>query len=141
MFNYKKIKIVVIIFAVFVVGGVAFNAYQAGAFGTGDGGYKHGFFKGGFDGLHNADKDSSEWQEKKEAWSKKMEEFKAARSEDGKFNKHGFGFKHPFGFNKFSDEINHEVLNIENGVQVTITSDNPDIVQKLQDAAAKFNSD
>jgi len=143
MFNYKKIGIVVIVFAAFVVGGVAFNAYQVGAFGSGsgDGGYRHGFFKGGFNGLNDIDKDSPEWQEKKEAWAEKMEEFKAARSEDGEFSKHGFGFKSHFGFNKSSDEINHEVVNIENGVQVTITSDNPDIVQKLQDAAAKFNSD
>lgn len=141
MFTYKKIGIIVIIFAVFVMGGVAFNAYQAGAFGTDDGGYKHGFFRGGFGGLHAIDKDSPEWQEKKEAWGEKMEEFKAARSEDGEFKKHGFGFKHPFGFNKFSDEINHEVINIENGVQITITSDNPDLVQKLQDAAAKYSGD
>jgi len=139
MFNIGKMGIVALVFASFVVGGVALNAYQAGAFGDGGGGHKYGFFKGGFDGLNGIDKDSPEWQEKKDAWKAKMEEFKEIRSEEGGLKVHGFGLRHPFGFKKFSDEVNHEITNLENGVQITITSDNPDIVQKLQDAAAKFN--
>lgn len=135
MFSQRKIAVVVVVFVSFVIGGVALNAYQAGAFG--DGGFRHGFFRGGFEGLHEIDKDSPEWQEKKEAWEAKMEEFKADRLEDGEFTKEGFGFGHPFGSNKFSDEVTHEVINIDNGIQITITSDNPDIVQKLQDAAAR----
>ena len=141
MFTKTKVGIVTLIFASFVIGGFALNAYQAGAFGVGDdGGHKFGFFKGGFSGLHGIDKDSPEWQEKKEAWKAKMEALKADRSQDGESKKHGFGFGHALGFKKFSDEVNHEVINIHNGIQVTITSDNPDIVQKLQDMAAKFNS-
>jgi len=138
MFTHKKIGIVVIIFAVFVMGGVAFNAYQAGAFGTGDGGYKYGFFKGGFEDL---DKDSPEWQAKIEEIKAKKAEWKAEKLENGEHNKDGFGKGHNSDFLKFSDEVNHEVVNLENGVQVTITSDNPDIVQKLQDMASKHSSE
>jgi hypothetical protein len=47
-----------------------------------------------------------------------------------------FGF---MGFRGFGDEVNYEVENLDNGVQITITSDNADIVQKLKDSASRIN--
>lgn len=142
MFIQRKIGIIVIIFVSFILGGLAFSAYQAGAFSLGNGGdhHKYGFFKGAIGGFHGIDKDSPEWQEKKEAWEAKVDALRASGSKTGEFRKHGFGFGHSFGFKRFSDEVNHEVINLDNGIQITITSDNPDIVQKLQDAGTKLNS-
>lgn len=39
---------------------------------------------------------------------------------------------------QYSDEVNYEIINIDNGIQVTITSDDPDIIQKLQEYAARM---
>ena len=66
-----------------------------------------------------------EWKEQKGEWKAEME---------------GFKFGHPFGlFKKFGEEINHEIITLDNGIQITITSDNPDIIQKLHDFAEKFS--
>ena len=139
MFKATKLGIIVLVFASFVIGGFALNAYQAGAVGDSDSkGHKFGFFRGGFAGLHGLDKDSSEWQEKKDAWHAKMEAFKKDRSTERPFKTFGARFGHPFGHKKgFFNDVNFEVVNFNNGVQITITSDDPDIVQKLQDMAAK----
>ena len=142
MFKATKLGIIVLVFASFVIGGFAFNAYQAGAAGDSDDkGHKFGFFKGGFAGFHGVDKDSPEWQEKKDAWRAKMEAFKADRSTEGPFKTFGARFGHPFGHKEgFFKDVNFEVTNLDNGVQITITSDDPDIVQKLQDMAAKHGN-
>ena len=47
-----------------------------------------------------------------------------------------FGLK----LGEYGDKINREVVNIENGIQITITSDNPDIVEKLQSFGEKINN-
>ena len=142
MFKAKKLGVITLIFASFVIGGFALNAYQAGAFGDSDGkGHKFGFFKGGFGGFHGIDKDSPEWQEKKDAWQAKMEVFKADRSTDGPLKTFGVKLGHPIGHSKgFFKDANFEVVNLDDGVQITITSDDPDIVQKLQDMAAKHGN-
>ena len=142
MFNAKKLGVITLVFASFIIGGFALNAYQAGAAGDSDGkGHKFGFFKGGFAGFHEVDKDSPEWQEKKDAWRAKMEAFKADGSTAGHFKTSGARFSHPFGHKEgFFKDVNFEVTNLDNGVQVTITSDDPDIVQKLQDMAAKHGN-
>ena len=77
-----------------------------------------------------------------EEWKAKIEELKANWPEKDEWKgytwgKHLFGFK---GLKWFGDEVSQQVVNIENGIQITITSDNPDIVQKLQDMAAKINN-
>ncbi len=38
---------------------------------------------------------------------------------------------------QYGEEVNYEITNVDNGIQITITSDDPDIVQKLQESAAK----
>lgn len=156
MLNKRKIGIVGLVIAAFIIGGLALNAYQVGAFGKGAAvGHKFfGFWKGQ---LGKLDKNSEEWQammeekkalieEKKamtpEEWKAKIEELKASWPEKGEWKGHAWGkcflgFK---GLKWFGDEVNHEVVNIDNGIQITITSDNPDIVQKLQDMAAKMNN-
>ena len=140
MFNKTKTSIIALALTSFLVGGLAFTAYQVGAIGDGSG-HKFGFWKGGFGGFSGIDKDSEEWQAKKEEWKAKMEEFKLNMTENGgEWKGHGWGFGHFFGFKGYADEINYEVINIANGIQITITSDNPDIIQKLQDIAAKKHS-
>lgn len=136
MFNKTKISIIALVVASFVMGGLTFNAYQVGAFGGG----RFGFFGGGCD-LRGLEKDSPEWQAKMEECKAKMEEFKANRPENGEWQGRGlrgghFGFK---GLKGFTDEVNYEIKNIDNGVQITITSDKPDIVQKLQEWAARYS--
>lgn len=141
MFIKTKISVAALVIASFVIGGFAFNTYQARAVGNGDDSHKFGFLKGGFHGLNGIDKDSPEWQAKMEEWKVKMQEFKVNRSENGELRGRGlihgylFGFK---GLKGFTDEVNYEVVNINNGVQITITSGNPDVVQKLQERSAKI---
>ncbi len=156
MLNKTKIGIIGLVIASFIIGGFALNAYQVGAFGRGAaiGHNFFGFMKGGFSKI---DKASEEWQAKMEEKKAMMEEFKAMTPEElkamkeefkanwpekGEWKGHAWG-KHFFGFKGlkwFSDEVNHDIVNIDNGIQITITSDNPDIVQKLQDMAAKMNN-
>jgi len=164
-----KIGIAALVLASFVVGGFALNAYQVGAFGGGGGGHMFGFFRGGCDlsGLEKdspewqakmdeckAEREAKMEERKTEmgVWKDitseerqaKMEEFKANSPENGEWKgrgsragvEHLFGFR---GFKGFGDEANYEVVNLNNGIQITITSDNLDIVQKLQDAASRMN--
>lgn len=141
MFIKTKISVAALVIASFVIGGFTFNAYQARAVGNGDGGHKFGFLKGGFHGLSGIDKDSPEWQAKMEKWKTKMEEFKINMSENGEWRGRGLRYKYLFGFKGlkgFTDEVNYEVVNIDNGVQITITSGNPDVVQKLQEHFVKI---
>lgn len=121
----------------FFIGGLVFAAYQVSAVENGNG-HKFGFWRS-FSGI---DKDSPEWQIKMEEFKAKREEFKASGTKDGEWKGHGLGFGHFIGLKGFrgmSDEVNYEVVNITNGVQITITSDNSDIVTKLQESAARFN--
>ncbi len=140
MFNKTKISIIVLALALFLVSGFVFTVYQVGAFGNGDG-HEFGFWKGEFSGI---DKNSEEWQVKIEEWKSKMEEFKLSKVENGEeWEGHDWGSGHSFGFKAwegYSDEINYDFMDIDDGIQVTITSDNSDIVQKLQDIAAKKRS-
>ncbi len=105
MSNKTKIGIVVLILGAFVVGGFAFNAFNAGALINGK------FF-------HKGDGD----------YEGMMEEWK----------KHKAGWM--MGMKKYSDEINHEAIILDNGIQITITSDNPDIIQMLHDFVGKINN-
>lgn len=156
-----KIGIGALILAAFVIGGFALNAYQVGAVENGDSnGHKFGFGRDRLGGFNGIDKDSLEWQTKMEErktqmgeWREmtpeerqaKMEEFKAnmpERPENDEWKGRGLGFGHFFGFRgmkRFADEVNYEVVNLDNGVQITITSDNSDIIQKLYDFAKKYN--
>lgn len=160
MFTFTKTKIGIIslVLASFVIGGFAFNAFQVGAFGSF---HRFGFFGGGCD-LSGLEKDSPEWQTKvdecKAEKEAKMEEFKATTPEErqekieelranwpqhSELKRRGFGFGHFMGLKGFrgiSDEVDYTVVNIADGVQITITSDNSDIVTKLQESAARFNS-
>lgn len=160
MSTKTKIGIGALILAAFVIGGFALNAYQVGAVENGDSsGHKFGFGRGRLGGFNGVDKDFPEWQAKMEerkaemeSWKSmtpeerqtKMEEFKAnmpERPENGEWEGRGLGFGHLGfrGLKGFTDEANYEIVNLDNGVQITITSDNPDIVQKLHDFAAKHN--
>ena len=109
-----KISVAALILAAFVVGGFAFNAYKAEAL------KGVGFF------FHKFGVNKEDWAAKKEEWLAQKGEWKAEWR--GKMKKHGFG-----------EDINHEVIILDNGIQITITSDNSDIVQKLHDLAEKFN--
>lgn len=161
MFTKTKLGIAALVIASFVVGGIAFNAYQVGA-AEDSNGQKFGFFRGGFRSLSGIDKDSPEWKEWQakmeerkaemeefrtmtpEERQAKMEEFMANRPENGEWEGRGlrpghFGFRGMKGF--ATDEVNYEVVNVDNGVQITITSDNSDIVKKLQErGAARYNN-
>ena len=130
-----KIGIATLVLAAFVVGGFALNAFKAEAL------KGAGFF------FHKFGVDKEDWAAKKAEWKEmtpeelkaKKEELKALKGE-WKTGMKGFKFGHPFGwFKKFSDEISHEVIILDNGIQITITSDNADIIQKLHDLAEKFN--
>ena len=152
MFTKKKIGIISLIVASFVIGGLAFNAYRASAFG---GGHMFNFSRGGCD-LSGLERGSPEWQAKMEERKAQMEEFKVMtpeerqakleelktnRTENGEWKGRGLGLGifDLKGFKGLSDELNYEVINITNGVQITITSDNSDIVTKLQESAARLN--
>lgn len=143
MTTKTKIFIGALVLAAFVVGGFAFNAYKVEALNAGK------FF------FHKFGINKEEWGIKKEEWKAmtpeeykiKMEELKALKGEwkgewktGWKTEMEGLGFECPFWlFKKFGDEINHEVITVENGIQITITSDNSDIIQKLHDFVEKFN--
>lgn len=138
--NKTKLGIVGLVMGTFVLGGVAFTAFQvmAGENGGEDGHFwrsgLHGenggegghFWKSGLHG--EIDKDSPEWQAK-------MEEMKARWEENG--DKHGM-MKHGFGLMKGDEDANHEIIILENGIQITITSDNQETVDKLHEMAAKM---
>lgn len=128
MLTKTKIGIGVLVLVAFVSGGFALNAFDVDAF---------GWAKFG-----NGDS---------EEWKAKMEEFKAMTLEERQELReqcmgngdcpHPREFKNGFGpLKMFGDEINHEVITLDNGIQITITSDNADIVQKLHDFAEKINS-
>ena len=134
-----KISVAALVLAAFVIGGFALNAYKAEAL------KGAGFF------FHKFGVNKEDWVAKKEEWKEmtpeeykaKMEELKAQKGEwkaewKGDMKKSGFG--HPFClFKKFGDEINRDIVTLENGIQITITSGDPDIVQKLHDLVEKFN--
>lgn len=60
-----------------------------------------------------------------EEWKEKMEE-RGMRSGN---NFMGMGLR---GLN---DEVKHEIETIEKGIRITVTSDNPEIVERLQERA------
>lgn len=129
MFTRKKIGIISLVVALFVIGVLAFNSFQAVAIEdtnsdqTDGHGYGFGFWK---DKFGNIAKDSEEWQAKIE----KFEAHTTARDSGKKGHHRGFTRLH-------SEDVDYIVENLDNGVQITITSDDPEIVQKLQDAAAR----
>ena len=123
MKNLTKIGVVGLILGAFVVGGFALNALDVDAFG---------------------------WGKNSEEWKAKMEEFKAMTPEEKQQYKEQCMegedcpyLRGPMGFGPlkmFGDEVNREVIILDNGIQTTITSDNPDVVQKLHDFAERINS-
>lgn len=70
---------------------------------------------------------SQEWQERMEERKERMEERRLNRGNN--FMGEGIGPK------MMNEEINHQFEIIDKGIRVTITSDNPDIVQRLQERA------
>jgi hypothetical protein len=121
-----KIGIISLVLVSLVIGGIAFNAYQVEA--------GRGLF-------HKINKNSEEWQAQKGEWKEMSAEERKAKMEALKGEKGLLGFMHPRGLmKKFADDVIREVVNIDDGIQITITSDNEDIVQKLQAFAEKFNS-
>lgn len=129
MLTKTKIGIISLVVAAFVTGALAFSSFQVVAVGdtdsdqTSDDGHKFGFWK---DKFSNIDKDS-------EAWQAKIEKFKTYTADhDGDKKGHHRGF-----IGLHSEGVDYAVENLDNGVQFTITSDDPEIVQKLQDAAAR----
>ena len=136
MTTKTKIFIGALVLAAFVLGGFALNSYKAEALNAG----RFLFHKFGIN--------KEEWIAEKEGWQEmtqeerqaKMEELKALKGE-WMVEMKGFGFGYPFGlFKEFGDEINHEVITLDNGIQITITSDNPDIVEKLHNCVEKINN-
>jgi hypothetical protein len=85
-------------------------------------------------------KDSEAWQEATQEQRKEM--FKEAMEEnDCHLTPPFHRFGDPFGLlKKYNSEINYDVIVLDNGIQITITSDNSDIVQKLHDFANKINN-
>jgi hypothetical protein len=155
MITKTKLGIGTLVVASFIVGGIAFNAFQADAFG---GSRMFGFFRGGEQcDLAGLEKGSEEWQAKMEEcktgreaqmedWKNMSEEERKAKMEEIKVNipekgEWKRGPIHPAGFRGligFYDEVTREVVNLDNGIQITITSENSEVVQKLQEAAAKM---
>lgn len=150
-----KISVAALVLAAFVLGGFTLNAYKAEAL-KGAGFFFHKFgvnkeewkaHKEGWKEMSPEErkakmgewKNSEEWQAKMEGWEAMSSEERRAKMEEMK----GFGCKGPFGLLKkfgFGDEVNHEAIALNNGIQITITSDNPDIVQKLHDFVEKINN-
>ena len=127
MSNKTKIGIVALILGSFVAGGFALNALDVDAFGWGK-------FRGA---------DSEEWQAKmgefKAMTSEEMQEYKEECMEQGDCPY--FQMKHKKGFlGMHNEEVNHDVVILDNGVEITITSENPDIIEKLHNLAEKINS-
>ena len=49
--------------------------------------------------------------------------------------------KHKKGFlGLHNEEVNHDVVILDNGIEITITSENLNIVEKLHNLAEKINS-
>lgn len=126
-----KILISALILAAFVVGGLSFNAFRAEA------------LKGAGSFFHKSDMNKEDWAAYKEDWAALKEEWKDMSTEEQKAKKEAMkGLKsgHSFWmFKKFGDEINHEIITLDDGIQITITSGNPDIVQKFRSLVEKFN--
>ena len=111
MSNKSKIGIAALAIGAFLAGGLALNALDVDAFG---------------------------WGFHKEMTPEEMQEYKEQCMEEGDCPYARMG--HRGGFLRgFSDEVNHEVIILDNGVQITLTSDNPDIVEKLHNFTEKFN--
>ena len=121
--NKTKLGIVALVIGTFVLGGAAFTAFQVMA-GEKDDDDGH-FWRSALHG--EIDKDSPEWQAK-------MEEKKAYWQENGGRK----GMRHGFGFMKGAEDVNHEVVTLDNGIQITITSDNQETVDKLHEMATKM---
>ena len=129
MTTKTKIFIGALILAAFVLGGFALNTYKAEALNAGK------FF------FHKFGINKEDWKAEKEEWKGMTpEEYKAKIGElkalKGEWKTE---WKVDWLFKKFGDEVNHEVITLDNGIQITITSDNPDIVQKLHDFIEKIN--
>ena len=162
-----NISAAALVFASFIIGGFVFNAYQVGAF---SGKHMFGFFRDKCDlsGLEEGsaewqakiDECKAERETAAEEQKTQMEEFKAMTPEErqakidemkanmpesGEWKGRGSGPKteHLFGFREFSwcgDDVSYEIINLDNGVQVTMTSDNTDVVKKIQSAWSRRNS-
>lgn len=136
MFNwiYKimiktKIGIGILVLAAFIAGGFMFSALYSNAFWGPPGG-----------------------EEISEEMKAKIEEFKAMTPEErqeqreeciesGECPRFRMRMGHGFGlFKFFGEDVNHEVITLDNGVQITITSDNPDVVEKLHNLTEKINN-
>jgi len=114
----KRIGIIGLIIGVFIIGGLAFNAFDVDAFGWGHKGAS-----------------KEEWKEKMEAFEgMTSEEMKEACVESGDCM-HFKGFKKDY----LKDKLNYEITKIENGIQMIITSDDPEMVEKLHNKADGFD--
>ncbi|GEM_PF-2107645 len=164
--NKKKTGVILLIIVSFIVGGVIFNAHQVNAFGKTR---IEGFFRGGCDlselekdspewraklDQRKAEIEAKikEQKTRMEEWETmtpeqrktKIEEMKASMPEGGRgrvgsFPGIGGQKRRGFGPEGFVDKTDYEVVNLANGVQITITSNDADVVAKLQERAAQFS--
>ena len=136
----SKIGIAALMIGVFVAGGFMFNAIKSDAFF----GFKWGpeiseetkaqteEHREAMQELRNSD----EWQEAdREQRREMLQELMGENDFPGIPMGHGPGLLKCFG-----DDVNHEIIVLDNGIQITLTSDNPDVVERLQNFVEKFNN-
>ena len=120
----KKVGIAGLIIGAFIIGGLALNAFDVDAFGW---------------SKHKAN--SGEWKEKMEAFkgmtSEEMLEHKELCLESGDCTY--FKGSRDGHFKMLDDGLNYEITKLDNGIQMIITSDDPEIVEKLHNKADSFN--
>ncbi len=130
MINKAKTKVAILVAASFLAGGMVFGAHQAGAFAGGRTPFGEGC---DFCGIERG---SAEWEAKMEEIAAKREELIAERGENKGFRREsrvgGRGLR-------FGIDTNYDVENIQDGVKITVISDDPEVVKRLQDWAARFS--
>jgi len=145
----SKIKIATLVLGAFVAGGFALNTFQADAFSWGkwlnrdseEWQVKMEEFKAMTPGERGESREecravmeelrnSTEWQEVTQEERREMMK-EITEENDCLFPGFKFGHFRGLRFGQFGDEVNHEVTILDNGIQITITSDNPEVVEKL----------
>jgi len=154
-----KIGISVLVIGAFIASGFALNAFDVDAFGwdkhkgnSEEWQAKMEEFKGMTPGARKEHREqcmeSGDCMHPRgfinrnsEEWQAKIEELRANGPENGEWKGRNLGFGHFFGFRELkSDEVDYEVVNIANGVQLTITSDNSEIVEKLYNFSERIKN-
>lgn len=138
-----KIGVIALIIGAFVAGGLALNALKSDAFwGLRGGAEISEEMKAEMQERRQAMeelRDSNEWQEADvEQRREMMQEIAGDSNFPGPHMGRGLGF--PRLFKCFGEETNQDIVILNNGIQITITSDNPDIIERLHNIAEKVNS-